>query len=108
MQMPYPSWFTYELVDRAMHEIKAFEHEVSVHLPWRRYYRDNRPSVVSGSHSVITVGEETRHGTELAVRRVSYDPAPCAEMKAEMLGELTEAWVFMTMDMSSRVDPRKE
>lgn len=108
MQMPYPSWFTYELVDRTMHEIKAFEHEVSVTLPWRRYNPDIHPKVLPESPSVVSLGQEERFGAELAIRRVSYDPSPCVEMKAEMLGELTEAWVCVTMEMSSRVDPRQE
>ena len=101
-----PSWFAYELTDPTTGQVRAYEHQVSVHLPWRRYYRDNRPSVVSGSPSVITVGEETRHGTELAICRVSYDPSPCAEVKAELLGELVEAWVFLTVEVSTSVDPR--
>lgn len=106
MQMPFPSWFTYELVDRAMHEIKAFEHEVSITLPWRRYNPDVHPRVLPESPSVVSLGQEERFGAELAIRRVSYEPFPCLEMKSEMLGELTEAWVFMTVDMSSRIDPR--
>jgi hypothetical protein len=53
---------------------------------------------------VIFVGEEERHGTELAVRRVSYDPSPCGEMKAELLGEIVEAWDFLTLEMSTSVD----
>lgn len=106
MQMPYPTWFTYELVDRAMHEIKAFEHEVSITLPWRRYNPEAYPRVLPESPSAVSLGQEERFGAELAIRRVSYNSAPTAEMKAEMLGELTEAWVQMTLDMSSRVDPR--
>ena len=108
MQMPYPTWFTYELVDRAIHEIKAFEHEVSITLPWRRYNPDVHPRVLPESPSVVSLGQQERFGAELAIRRVSYNPAPTAEMKAEMVGELTEAWVYKTMDMSSRVDPRHE
>jgi len=90
----------YELVDRAMHEIKAFEHEVSITLPRRRYNPDVLPRVLLESPSVVTLGKEERFGAELAIRRVSYDPSPCVEMKAEMLGELTEAWVQMTLDLS--------
>lgn len=100
MQMPFPTWFTYELVDRAMHEIKAFEHEVSITLPWRRYNPDVLPRVLAESPSVVSLGQEERFGAELAIRRVSYNLAPTAEMKAEMLGELTEAWVQMTLDLS--------
>jgi len=108
MQMPYPSWFTYELVDRAMHEIKAFEHEVSITLPWRRYNPDALPRVLPESPSVVSLGQEERFGAELAIRRVSYDSQPSMEMASEMLGELTEAWVQMTVEVSSRVDPRKD
>lgn len=108
MQMPYPSWFTYELVDRTMREIRAYEHEISITLPLRRYNPDVLPKVLPESPSVVSLGQEERFGAELAIRRVSYNPAPTAEMKAEMLGELTEAWVQMTMEMSSRIDPRQE
>jgi hypothetical protein len=108
MQMPYPSWFTYELVDRTMREIKAFEHEVSITLPWRRYNPDVIPRVVAESPSVVSVGQAERFGAELAVRRVSYDALPSQLMAAEMVGELTEVWVQLTMEMSSRVDPRQE
>ena len=89
MQMPYPSWFTYELVDRAMDKIKAIENEVSITLPWRRYNPEAYPRVLPESPSVVSLGQEERFG-------------------AEMLGELTEAWVQMTMEMSSRVDPRQK
>lgn len=108
MQMPYPQWFTYELVDRAMHEIKAFEHEVSITLPWRRYNPDAIPRVLAESPSIVSVGQEERFGAELAVRRVSYEAQPSESMAAEMVGELTEAWVQLTMEVSSRVDPRLE
>ncbi len=103
--MPEAERFTYKLTD-AVGAVRAFEHEVSVQLPRRRYLREGRPQPVSGSPSVIFVGEEERHGTELAVRRVSYDPSPSREIVAELLGELTEAWVFMTASMSASVDPR--
>ena len=106
MQMPEPSWFTYKLTDAVLGQIRAYEHEVSVHLPWRRYLRGDQPRLVEGSPSVVSVGEETRHGTELAVRRVSYDPAPSADLMAELLGELAECWVFLTMTMLTSVDPR--
>ena len=55
---------------------------------------------------MVIVGEESRHGTELAIRRVSYDHAPSPDLAAELVGELTEAWFFMTMDVSASVDPR--
>jgi hypothetical protein len=106
MQMPEAAWFTYKLVDLHTGNVRAFEHEISVQLPRRRYLRDGQPQPVEGSPSVIFVGEEERHGTELAVRRVSYDPSPSKKMTAELLGELTEAWVFMTIEMSTSVDPR--
>jgi hypothetical protein len=106
MQMPEPSWYSYRLVDPHLGNVKAYEHEVSVQLPRLRYLRDGHPQPVAGSPSVIVVGEEERHGTELAVRRVSYDQSPSRDMAAELLGELTEAWVFMTMEMSNAVDPR--
>lgn len=106
MQMPYPSWFTYELVDRTMNQIKAFEHEISITLPWRRYNPDVHPKVLPESPSVVSVGQEELFGAELAVRRVSYDSQPSEEMASEMLGELTEAWVYMTMGISTSVDPR--
>lgn len=108
MQMPFPQWFKYELVDRAIHEVKAFEHEVSITLPWRRYNPDVIPRVVPESPSVVSMGQEERFGAELAVRRVSYDAQPSDLMAAEMVGELTEVWVQMTMEVSSRVDPRQE
>lgn len=107
MQMPEPSWFTYKLADATRGQIRAYEHEVSVNLPWRRYLREGQPRLVEGSPSVVSVGEETRHGTELAVRRVSYDSRPSEAMGSEMLGELAEAWVFMTVQMASCVDPRQ-
>lgn len=106
MQMPYPSWFTYKLVDQALHEIKAFEHEVSIMLPWRRYNPDVLPKVLPESPSVVSLGQEERFGAELAVRRVSYDAQPSQSMTAEMIGELAECWVFLTMGMSTSVDPR--
>ena len=105
MQMPEPCWFTYELTDNAG-AVRAFEHEVSVQLPRRRYLRDGRPQPVEGSPSVIVVGEEERHGTELAVRRVSYDASPSTDVAAELLGELTEAWVWLTIEVSNSIDPR--
>lgn len=105
--MPEPSWYTYKLTD-ATHGVRAYEHEISVVMPWRRYLPHGMPPLALGSPSEIAVGEETRHGTELAVRRLSYDAAPSEEMQSELLGELAEAWVFMTMDMSSRIDPRFE
>jgi hypothetical protein len=91
-----------------MHEVKAFEHEVSITLPWRRYNPDVIPRVVPESPSVVSLGQEERFGAELAVRRVSYDAQPSESMAAEMVGELTEVWVQMTVEMSSRVDPRQE
>lgn len=108
MQMPEPSWFTYKLTDVALGQIRAYEHEVSIQMPWRRYLRGGQPRLVEGSPSVVSVGEETRHGTELAVRRVSYDPAPSADLRAELLGELAECWVLLTMTMSTSVDPRRD
>jgi hypothetical protein len=105
MQMPETNWFTYKLTD-AFGAVRAFEHEVSVQLPHRRYLRGGRPQPVEGSPSVIVVGQEERRGTELAVRRVCYDPSPSKDIAAELLGELTEAWVFMTATMSTSVDPR--
>jgi len=103
--MPEPRWFTYKLMD-SVGEVRAFEHEVSVLLPHRRYLRDGHPRLVPGSPSVVFVGVEERHGTELSVRRVSYESRPSAEMTAEILGELAEAWVHMTLAMSNSVDPR--
>jgi len=96
MQMPLPRWFSYELIDRTMQEIKAFEHEVAITLPRRRYRPDVYPKVLSDSPSVVTLGFEERYGTELAVRRISYDAQPDRDMAAEMVGELAEVWVFMT------------
>jgi len=101
MQMPFPQWFTYELVDRAIHEVKAFEHEVSITLPWRRYNSDVIPRVVPESPSVVSVAKAERFGAELAIRRVSYDAQPSDSMAAEMVGELTEVWVQMTFDPST-------
>jgi hypothetical protein len=106
MRMPEPFWYSYRLVSASGQDLRAFEHEVSLHLPRRRYLRDGRPTPVEGSPSVIFIGEEERHGTELSVRRVSYEPSPSRDMAGEMLGELTEAWVFLTMKMSTSVDPR--
>ena len=105
MQMPEPRWFTYKLTDSAG-DVRAFEHEVAVLLPYRRYLRDGQPRQVPGSPSVVVVGMEERHGTELSVRRVSYESTPSAETTAEILGELAEAWVFMTLEMTNSVDPR--
>ena len=105
MQMPEPRWFTYRLMD-SVGEVRAFEHEVSVLLPHRRYLRDGQPRQVPGSPSVVFVGVEDRHGTELSVRRVSYGSTPSGETTAEILGELAEAWVHMTLEMTNSVDPR--
>jgi hypothetical protein len=91
-----------------MHQAKAFEHEVSITLPWRRYNPDVQPRVLAESPSVVSLGQEERFGAELAVRRVSYDAQPSESMAAEMVGELTEVWVQITMAMSSPVDPRQE
>jgi hypothetical protein len=106
MQMPEPAWFTYRLTDTSFGRIRAYEHEVSVLMPWRRYLRDGQPRLVEGSPSEVMVGEETRHGTQLAVRRVSYDPVPNPDLAADLLGELVECWAFMTMEMSTSIDPR--
>ena len=104
--MPEPTWFTYKLTKSTMGQIRAYEHEVSVQMPWRRYLRDGQPRLIEGSSSVVSVGEESRHGTELAVRRVNYDPVPSAALAAELLGELAECWVFLTQTMTTSVDPR--
>ena len=69
--------------------VRAFEHEVSVHMPWRRYLRDGQPRLVDECPSVVIVGEESRHGTELTVRRVSYDRAPSQDLAAELLGRIS-------------------
>jgi|GEM_PF-485570 len=108
MQMPQVDWFSYKLVNPHTGNVRAFEHEVSVLLPYRRYLRNGQPQLVVGSPSVVILGEETRHGTELAVRRVSYDPTPNADLSAELRGELAECWVFLTSTMSTSVDPRWE
>ena len=98
MQMPYPHWFTYPLIEGSRNEVKAYEHEVSVTLPSRRYNPDAHPEVLPESPSVAVLGREERFGAELSIRRVSRDPQPTPEMVSEMLGELTEAWVQMTFD----------
>jgi hypothetical protein len=108
MQMPQPSWFLYRLTDPVLGQVRAFEHEVSITLPWRRYNPDVIPRVVPESPSVVSVGQEERFGADLAIRRVSYDAQPSNSMAAEMVGELTEAWLIVTMAMSSRVDPRQK
>jgi hypothetical protein len=43
------------------------------------------------------VGEETRHGTELIVTSDLPDRDLTADERAEMAGELAEAWVAMTL-----------
>lgn len=98
--MPEPFWFTYELSNKSGSEIRAYEHEVSVTLPWRRYNPEASPKVIAESPSMIRLGEEERFGASLEVRRVSYASKPTEDMAAEMLGELTEAWVQMTFDSS--------
>jgi hypothetical protein len=104
--MPHPTWYTYKLVDQHTGNVRAYEHELSVLLPYRRYLRNGQPQLVVGSPSVVILGEETRHGTELAVRRVSYYPTPNADLSAELRGELAECWVFLARTMSTSVDPR--
>lgn len=98
MPMPEPFWFTFELFDQTGCEIRAYEHEVSVTLPWRRYNPDVYPKVIAESPSIVRLGEEERFRASLEVRRVSYVSKPTEDMAAEMLGELTEAWVQMTFD----------
>lgn len=98
MRMPEPFWFTYELFDQTGPEIRAYEHEVSVTLPWRRYNSDAYPKVIAESPSIVRLGEEERFGAELCIRRVSRDPQPEPEMAAVMLGELVDAWVRLTVD----------
>ena len=102
MQMPEPTWYSFKLFSLAGQEPRAYEHQISVHLPWRRYNRNAMPQSVPGSPSVIAVGEETRHGTELSVSRISFDPYPSADVAAEMAGELAESWVGMTLDSVPR------
>jgi len=108
MQMSEPSWYSYELTESTFKQVRAYEHEISILLPYRRYLRDVQPRLAAGSPSQVFLGEETRHGAELAIRRVSYEPKPSAEMAAELLGELVEVWVFLTLKMSTSVDPRWE
>ena len=103
--MPEPRWFTCKLRD-SVGATRAYEHEVSVQMPRGRYLREGQPQPVSGSPSVVVVGVEETHGTELSVRRVGYDCEPSAEIAAEILGELAEAWAYMTVEMSRPLDPR--
>jgi len=105
MQMPEPSWYTYSL--RSNTEARAFEHQVSVMLPWRRFNRDVSPRVVSGSPSVVFLGEETRFGHELSISRVGSNAQPSGEMAGEMLGELAELWVQMTVLVTGAVRDAK-
>lgn len=98
MRMPEPSWFTYELVDRTLEEVRAVEYEVSVMLPWRRYNPNAQPRVMDESPSEVSVGRETRFGAELSLRRLSYGPHLSHELVGEMLGELAECWTQMTSD----------
>ena len=55
---------------------------------------------------MVSLGQQERFAADLAIRRVSYESAPGLEMQAEMAGELVEARVIMTLEMSSRLDPR--
>lgn len=104
MRMPEPFWFTYELFDQTGREIRAYEHEVSVTLPWRRYNPDAYPKVIAESPSIVRLGEEERFGASLEVRRVSFASKPTEDMAAEMLGELCESWVQMTVDPAPQLD----
>lgn len=104
MQMAYPHWFTYPLSDRVTNQVKAYEHEVSITLPPRRYNPDVHPRVLTESPSIVVLGPEERFGSELCIRRVSRDPQPSAEMAAEMLGELVEAWAQLTVDPAPHLD----
>lgn len=91
MRMPEPFWFTYELFDQTGREIRAYEHEVSVTLPWRHYNPDAHPKVIAESPSIVRLGEEERFGASLEVRRVSYASKPTDDMAAEMLGNCVKA-----------------
>ena len=106
MQLPEVSVNTYKMHTAPHGEVGDYEHVVSVLLPWRRYLRDAYPLPCDGSPSRIEIGEESRHGTELSVIRPSADAVPSGDELGEMCGELAEAWVFLTLEMSTSVDPR--
>ena len=99
MQMPEPFWNMFVLTGGSRDDVRGYEHSVAVLLPWRRYRQHHLPIAVEGSPSRIVVGEEGRHGTELAVIRESLLRSLPPQEHAVMLGELTEAWVSMTYDI---------
>lgn len=97
--MPEPYWNMCVLTGGSRDDVGSYEHSVAMLLPWRRYRQHHVPIAVEGSPSRIVVGEETRHGTELAMIRESVLRSLPPEEHAVMLGELTEAWVSMTYDI---------
>ena len=99
MQLPEPYWNMFVLTGGSRDDVRGYEHSVMVLMPWRRYRQHHVPVAVEGSPSRIEVGEETRHGTDLAVIRESLLRSLPPEDLAVMLGELTEAWVSMTYDI---------
>ena len=101
MQLPEPFWNMWLVRGGAYEDVCGYEHSVSVMLPWRKYRQHFTPKAVDGSPSHIELGEQDRHGTQLAVTRKGLMRTLTEVEQAEMLGELVEAWVSMTLIPSS-------
>jgi hypothetical protein len=99
MQLPEPYWNMFVLTGGFRDDVRGDEHSVMVLMPWRRYRQHHLPIAVEGSPSRIVAGEETRHGTELAVIRESVLRSLPPEDLVVMLGKWTETWVSMTYDI---------
>jgi hypothetical protein len=97
MQMPEFSVNTYRMRSTPHGEVRGYEHVVTVLLPWRRYNPQAFPVPCVDSPSRFELGEETRHGAELAVSRLSSDSILTPDTLGEMAGELAEAWVCLTI-----------
>ncbi len=95
--MPEPQAHTVKLRGPGPHDLRAFEHVLSVLIPWRRNNPEAHPEPVPGSPSRIELDPEDRHGVLLSVSRYSPNPQPSTGEIGEMTGELAEAWVALTM-----------
>jgi len=105
MKMPEPIWYRFEMRSAALMCSRGYEHQVSIMLPWKSYNKDGKPYTAVGSPSLVEVGGATRHGTELSVARLSFEFEPSKDMIGEMLGELAESWVAMTMMVPKLEEP---
>jgi hypothetical protein len=95
--MPEPQAHTVKLRGPGPDDLRAFEHVLSVLIPWRRNNPDVNPQPTNGSPSRIELDPEERHGVLLSVCRYSRCPQPSAVEIGEMTGELAEAWVALTV-----------